>query len=200
MRIDSSEYILGLRLNVYIVIVVTLAGLASFVLVQCRPDRPVVVRLATDTPAQGKTQNPAEPAAPVRKKKNGWNTEPSAKDPAQPAGRPPSPPTCRARRRAVAPGRSIGIGHGPGGGPGGTGKPAKRTAADSMLAILGWPQAGPGGPRPDALDRPVPGRRPARCLRPTQLANGHPDERVTQPRQVGHTLEAAASQGADPPG
>jgi phosphatidylglycerol---prolipoprotein diacylglyceryl transferase len=78
VRIDSSEYILGLRLNMYIAIVVTLAGLASFVLVQRRPDRPVVVRPATDSPAQGMTQNSAEPAAPVRKNKNGWNTEPSA--------------------------------------------------------------------------------------------------------------------------
>jgi prolipoprotein diacylglyceryl transferase len=53
VRIDSSEYFLGLRLNMYIAIVMTVAGLAWFVLAQRRPDRPVVVRPAkADSPAQ----------------------------------------------------------------------------------------------------------------------------------------------------
>jgi hypothetical protein len=40
VRIDSSEYILGLRLNLYITIIMTLAGLAWFAFAQPRPDRP----------------------------------------------------------------------------------------------------------------------------------------------------------------
>ncbi len=44
VRIDSSEYFLGLRLNMYIAIALTLAGLAWFAVVQRRPRRPVVVR------------------------------------------------------------------------------------------------------------------------------------------------------------
>src|SRR5579875_1479876 len=53
VRIDSSEYFLGLRLNMYIAIVGTLAGLAWFAAVQRRPGRPAVVRPAgADSPAQ----------------------------------------------------------------------------------------------------------------------------------------------------
>jgi len=44
LRIDSSEHFLGLRLNMYIAILLTVAGLVWFVLAQRRPDRPVVVR------------------------------------------------------------------------------------------------------------------------------------------------------------
>jgi len=43
VRIDSSEYFFGLRLNMYIAIIMTLAGLVWFVLAQRRPERPVVV-------------------------------------------------------------------------------------------------------------------------------------------------------------
>jgi len=39
LRIDSSEYFLGLRLNMYIAIIMTLAGLAWFAAVQRRPAR-----------------------------------------------------------------------------------------------------------------------------------------------------------------
>lgn len=44
VRIDSSEYFLGLRLNMYIALALTLGALVWFVLAQRRPDRPVVVR------------------------------------------------------------------------------------------------------------------------------------------------------------
>jgi prolipoprotein diacylglyceryl transferase len=44
VRIDSSVYILGLRLNLYIAVILTVTGLVWFVLAQRRPDRPVVVR------------------------------------------------------------------------------------------------------------------------------------------------------------
>jgi len=56
VRIDSSEHFLGLRLNMYIAIALTLAGLVWFVLAQRRPDRPVVIRPA-------KADGPAQPAA-----------------------------------------------------------------------------------------------------------------------------------------
>jgi len=44
VRIDSSVYILGLRLNMYIAVILTVTGLVWFVLAQRRPDRPIVVR------------------------------------------------------------------------------------------------------------------------------------------------------------
>jgi prolipoprotein diacylglyceryltransferase len=43
LRIDSSEHFLGLRLNMYVAIIMTLAGLAWFAIGQRRPDRAVVV-------------------------------------------------------------------------------------------------------------------------------------------------------------
>jgi prolipoprotein diacylglyceryl transferase len=66
VRIDSSEYILGLRLNLYIAIIVTLAGITWFVLAQRRPDRPVVVLPGTDSPARAAGQNFAEQSVPGR--------------------------------------------------------------------------------------------------------------------------------------
>jgi len=77
VRIDSSEHFLGLRLNMYIAIALTLAGLVWFVLAQRRPDRPVVLRSATDSPAQGAGQDLAETPRPVQKTKKRWNAEPS---------------------------------------------------------------------------------------------------------------------------
>src|ERR1700751_705768 len=46
VRIDSSVYFFGLRLNMYIAIIGTVGGLIWFVLAQRRPDRPVVIRPA----------------------------------------------------------------------------------------------------------------------------------------------------------
>lgn len=60
VRIDSSEYILGLRLNLYIALVMTLAGLIWFVLAQRRPERPVVVSV----PSRGEiAEAPSDQAA-----------------------------------------------------------------------------------------------------------------------------------------
>ena len=42
IRIDSSEYFLGLRLNFFVAIVGTVAGLVWFVIVQRRPEKPAV--------------------------------------------------------------------------------------------------------------------------------------------------------------
>ena len=44
IRVDSSEYFLGLRLNFFVAIFCTVAGLIWFVIAQRRPDKPVVVR------------------------------------------------------------------------------------------------------------------------------------------------------------
>jgi prolipoprotein diacylglyceryl transferase len=44
VRIDSSEYFLGLRLNMYVAVLMTVVGLVWFALAQRRPERPVVVR------------------------------------------------------------------------------------------------------------------------------------------------------------
>jgi prolipoprotein diacylglyceryl transferase len=43
VRIDSSKWFLGLRLNMYVAILMTLAGLIWFALVQRRPDKPVSI-------------------------------------------------------------------------------------------------------------------------------------------------------------
>ena len=51
VRIDSSEHFLGLRLNMYIAVIMTLAGLAWFFLAQRLPDRPVVVSVPAATAA-----------------------------------------------------------------------------------------------------------------------------------------------------
>jgi prolipoprotein diacylglyceryl transferase len=43
IRIDSSEYFLGLRLNMFVAIALTVVGLVWFVLAQRRPERPFTV-------------------------------------------------------------------------------------------------------------------------------------------------------------
>src|SRR5215469_436536 len=57
IRIDSSEYFLGLRLNMYIAIFGTLAGLVWFAIVQRRPEKPAVVQRP---PAPGEPGDSAE--------------------------------------------------------------------------------------------------------------------------------------------
>ena len=62
VRIDSSVYFFGLRLNMYIAIIGTVGGLIWFVLAQRRPDRPVVIRPAkADSPAQPDDEAPPAP-------------------------------------------------------------------------------------------------------------------------------------------
>jgi prolipoprotein diacylglyceryl transferase len=53
VRIDSSKYFLGLRLNMYVALVMTAAGLIWFVMGQRRPDKPVVIAPASDDLTQG---------------------------------------------------------------------------------------------------------------------------------------------------
>jgi phosphatidylglycerol---prolipoprotein diacylglyceryl transferase len=62
VRIDSSVYFFGLRLNMYIAVIMTLAGLAWFLIAQRRPDRPVVIRPAkADSSAQPDAEAPPAP-------------------------------------------------------------------------------------------------------------------------------------------
>jgi prolipoprotein diacylglyceryl transferase len=71
VRVDSSEYFLGLRLNLYIALVMTLAGFVWFVLAQRRPERPVVVSVpsrqevaeASSGQAAAEAAEPAEAVA-----------------------------------------------------------------------------------------------------------------------------------------
>jgi len=62
VRIDSSVYFLGLRLNMYIAIILTLAGIIWFVLAQRQPERPVVV-LSTRARRAAAEASPAQAAA-----------------------------------------------------------------------------------------------------------------------------------------
>jgi prolipoprotein diacylglyceryl transferase len=61
VRIDSSKYFFGLRLNMYVAIIMTLAGLIWFVFAQSRPDKPVVI---LPTPPADPTQAADAPAGP----------------------------------------------------------------------------------------------------------------------------------------
>jgi prolipoprotein diacylglyceryl transferase len=56
IRIDSSEYFFGLRLNMYVAIVGTLTGLIWFVIVQRRPQAQAVVR----TPSASASAEPGD--------------------------------------------------------------------------------------------------------------------------------------------
>ncbi|HEY1702459.1 MAG TPA: prolipoprotein diacylglyceryl transferase [Trebonia sp.] len=47
IRVDSSEYFFGMRLNFWVAIFGTVAGLIWFAIAQRRPERPIVVRAAT---------------------------------------------------------------------------------------------------------------------------------------------------------
>lgn len=62
VRIDSSEYFLGLRLNFFVAVFGTVAGLIWFVLAQRRPEKPVVIRppAPEDEPPAGAAHEDAE--------------------------------------------------------------------------------------------------------------------------------------------
>ena len=62
VRIDSSVYFFGLRLNMYIAIIGTVGGLVWFAIVQRRPERPVVIRPAkAGDPVQPDAEAPPGP-------------------------------------------------------------------------------------------------------------------------------------------
>ena len=61
VRIDSSEYFLGLRLNFFVAIAGTIAGLAWFIIAQRLPERqPIRVRPPEDDKADGSSSSQAE--------------------------------------------------------------------------------------------------------------------------------------------
>jgi prolipoprotein diacylglyceryl transferase len=61
IRIDSSQYFLGLRLNMYVAIIGTLGGLIWFAIVQRRPEKPAVVQIPPPPDAPDAT-NALDPA------------------------------------------------------------------------------------------------------------------------------------------
>ena len=65
IRIDSSEYFFGLRLNMYVAIIGTLGGLIWFFIIQRRPEREAVVRapsVPSDSAEVVSAQDTVEPA------------------------------------------------------------------------------------------------------------------------------------------
>ncbi|HMG64301.1 MAG TPA: prolipoprotein diacylglyceryl transferase family protein, partial [Streptosporangiaceae bacterium] len=61
LRIDSSEHILGLRLNFFVALIGTIAGLAWFVINQRRPDPPAADPVPAAEDADGADAGPGEP-------------------------------------------------------------------------------------------------------------------------------------------
>jgi len=61
VRIDSSVYFLGLRLNFFTALVGTVAGLIWFAVAQTRPERPVVTRSPAAAPPAVVTEAPPSP-------------------------------------------------------------------------------------------------------------------------------------------
>jgi prolipoprotein diacylglyceryl transferase len=68
IRIDSSEYFFGLRLNMYVAIGGTLAGLIWFIIVQRRPEKPAVVQIPSppDAPDAANALDPASEDGPAQ--------------------------------------------------------------------------------------------------------------------------------------
>jgi len=88
VRIDSSEYFFGLRLNMYIAIIGTVGGLIWFTLAQRRPERPVVILPGggdSGAPAQSATD--AAPAAGETAEAAGEPTVRSEDEGGEPTGR-----------------------------------------------------------------------------------------------------------------
>jgi hypothetical protein len=66
IRIDSSEYFLGLRLNMFVAITLTVIGVVWFVLAQLRPERPVTVLPPGPPEASGAVAAHPDEIAPVQ--------------------------------------------------------------------------------------------------------------------------------------
>ena len=67
VRIDSSEYFLGLRLNFFVAVFGTVAGLIWFVVAQRRPEKPIVVRRPEPTgDADGEAPESGAPEDPEK--------------------------------------------------------------------------------------------------------------------------------------
>ena len=82
IRIDSSEYFLGLRLNMFVAISLTVIGLIWFALAQARPERPYTVL----PPGASEEVSPDAAAAVAADKEAGQeDAEPEAADVGNPA-------------------------------------------------------------------------------------------------------------------
>jgi prolipoprotein diacylglyceryl transferase len=79
IRIDSSEYFLGLRLNMYIAIVGTLTGLIWFIIVQRRSEKPAVVQIPPP-PDASDAANALDPATEDALTEHGLTGEGPAQD------------------------------------------------------------------------------------------------------------------------
>jgi prolipoprotein diacylglyceryl transferase len=66
IRIDSSEYFLGLRLNMFVAIALTVIGLVWFVLAQRRPERPYTALPPGSPEASGAVEAHPDEIAPVQ--------------------------------------------------------------------------------------------------------------------------------------
>jgi hypothetical protein len=93
LRIDSSQYFLGLRLNMYIAIAGTVGGLIWFGLAQRRTGRPVVMLTGTVNPAQGMRTAPRSHPHPFgRIRRDGTlSRQPERQGPEHRAGNPHEP-------------------------------------------------------------------------------------------------------------
>ena len=77
VRVDSSEYFLGLRLNLFVAVALTIAGLVWFVIVQRRPERPATVLIpGAPQDAVGVSASPEEAGTA-----EGGTAEASAEEP-----------------------------------------------------------------------------------------------------------------------
>ena len=75
VRIDSSEYFLGLRLNFFVAVFGTVAGLIWFVVAQRRPEKPIVVRRPEPTDdANGEPPESGTPEDPEKGEAGGVAT------------------------------------------------------------------------------------------------------------------------------
>jgi prolipoprotein diacylglyceryl transferase len=64
VRVDSYEYFLGMRLNLFVAVALTIAGLVWFVIVQRRPERPATVLIpGVPQDAVGVSASPEEASA-----------------------------------------------------------------------------------------------------------------------------------------
>jgi prolipoprotein diacylglyceryl transferase len=78
VRIDSSKYFLGLRLNMYVALVLTATGLIWFVLAQRRPDKPVTIAPASPDPTQGADANASADSSEAATPEPGASADASA--------------------------------------------------------------------------------------------------------------------------
>jgi prolipoprotein diacylglyceryl transferase len=64
LRVDSSEHFLGLRLNMFVAVALTVAGVVWFVIVQRRPERPYTILTPGAPEAEGGVAASPEEASP----------------------------------------------------------------------------------------------------------------------------------------